>query len=113
MAYTLVEIWRPRPEWYALSKERKQNLVSKGGELIGKIIGKGAKVIGSYRCRANSEGGWDMIGLWEMPSFDLVVELAEAVEKLGWNRYFEQVNMVGKSIPLEDYFKSLLEDTLA
>ena len=36
------------------------------------------------------------------------VELSERLEKVGWNRYFEQVNYVGKTITAEEYSESLL-----
>lgn len=111
MSYVLAEIWRPRPEWYSLPRQQKEKLVSRGGELIGEVVKKGAKVVGAYRCRATSDGGWDMIGIWEMPSFELVSELAKLTEKLGWNRYFEQINVVGERIELEEYFSGLLEET--
>lgn len=109
--YMLVEIWRPRPEWYALPRAQKEKFLAKAGEVIGIVEGKGAKITGLSRCRAGSEGGWEMVGFWEMPNYEIVVELAERIEKVGWNRYFEQINMVGTSITPEAYFNGLLEET--
>jgi hypothetical protein len=106
--YTLLEIWRPRPEWYALSTQKKKDFVARSGEILSAVIGKGAKIIGVYRCRAASSEGWDMLGYWEMPSFDLIGELADRLDKMGWNRYFEQINLVGTATTAEDYMKSLV-----
>lgn len=110
-SYMLVEIWRPRPEWYALPKSEKEKFITKAGEVIGVVMGKGAKITGISKCRAASEGGWDVMGTWEMPNFELVTELAERIEKVGWNRYFEQINMVGTNTTPESYFAGLLEET--
>ncbi len=110
-SYMLVEIWRPRPEWYALPKAQKEKFLAKAQEVIGVVMAKGAKITGLSRCRAASEGGWDMVGFWEMPNYEVIAELAERIEKVGWNRYFEQINMVGTNTSPEAYFKSLLEET--
>jgi len=110
-SYMLIEIWRPRPEWYALPKSQKEKFLAKAGDTIAVMMEKGAKITGISRCRAASEGGWDVMGTWEMPSFELITELAERIEKVGWNRYFEQINMVGTSTTPQDYFASLLVET--
>jgi len=52
-----------------------------------------------------------MLAYWEIPSYDLVNELAEQLERMGWNRYFEQINFVGTAITAENYMKSLLVET--
>jgi hypothetical protein len=107
-ACSLVEIWRPRPEWYGLNRSQRQEFLDKGKAAIEAVAGKGANLIGVHRCRAISEGGWDVFACWQMPSLDLAVELSERIEAIGWNRYFEQVNLVGKTISTEEYFESLL-----
>lgn len=109
--YTLLEIWRPRPEWSALPKQQKEKFVARAQELLGEILGKGAKVLGIYKCRAASSDGWDVMGYWEMPSFDLICELAEKLDKMGWNRYFEQVNLVGTATTPQEYLSGLLKES--
>jgi len=108
--YFLVETWRPRPEWYALSKEQKSEFVEQVSALLSGFVDKGAKVLGLGRCRALSESGWDATGFWEMPNAEMVIELAEAVERLGWNHYFDQINTVSSVSSPAEYFGSLLED---
>ena len=107
--FSLVEIWRPRPEWHELTQLRRENsrpqrrpcckLSSARGRSYWEFIGAGAL----------SEGGWDVFAYWQMPNMDLVVELSERLEKVGWNRYFEQLNYVGKTITAEEYSASLLD----
>jgi len=46
-----------------------------------------------------------------MPTFDLVSELADRLDKMGWNRYFEQINFVGTATTAEDYLKSLIVES--
>ena len=109
--FTLLEIWRPRPEWYALPNQKKQQFIARSGEVLGSVIEKGAKILGVYRCRAASSHGWDMLGYWEMPNYELVNDLAEQLDKMGWNRYFEQINYIGTATTAEDYMKSLLVES--
>lgn len=106
---SLVEIWRTRPEWFALSQTQRQEFLSKGQAILQSLAEKGAKLLGIHRCRALSEGGWDLFAYWQMPTLDLVVEIAERLDRIGWNRYFDQVNYVGKTITTEEYFAGLLE----
>lgn len=105
---SLLEIWRTRPEWHELSRSQKQEFLQKGQAVLQLMSERGAKLLGIHRCRALSDSGWDLFGYWQMPSIDLVVELAERLDRMGWNRYFEQVNYVGKTITAEEYFKDLL-----
>jgi hypothetical protein len=109
-AYSLIEIWRPRPDWYALSRQQKQDFVAKGTEILGGIAAKGGQLIGIHRCRSLSEGGWDVFAYWQMPTADLIVELSEQVELIGWNRYFEQINFVGKTLSPEVYLQGLITE---
>ncbi len=107
-AFSLVEIWRTRPEWHDLTRAEKEEFHVKAQAVIQTALAKGAKLLGIHRCRALSEGGWDVFAYWEMPHVDLIVELAERLDQMGWNRYFEQVNYVGKTITAEEYFEGLL-----
>lgn len=107
-ACSLVEIWRTRPEWHQLSRAQKQEFLEKGHAVIQAVSEKGAKLVGLHRCRAVSEGGWDLFAYWQMPNIDLVVELAERLDRADWNRYFDQINYVGKTITTEEYFSGLL-----
>jgi hypothetical protein len=107
---SLVEIWRTRPEWFGLSRAQRQEFLNRGQQLIEAVSAKGAKLIGIHRCRAISENGWDLFAYWQMPNIDVVVELAEGLDRMGWNRYFEQINFVGKTITAEQYFSELLGD---
>ncbi len=105
----LVEVWRTRPEWFALSKSQRQEFLSKGQAVLSSLAERGAKLMGLHRCRSISEGGWDLFAYWQMPSLDLVIELAERLDRLGWNRYFEQINYCGKTFTADEYFAGLLE----
>jgi hypothetical protein len=106
--FSLVEIWRPRPGWHELTQAHKHEFHLRAQAVLQTMFDKGAKLLGIHRCRALSEGGWDVFAYWQMPSMDLVIELSERLERLGWNVYFDQVNYVGKTITAEEYTESLL-----
>jgi hypothetical protein len=109
--YTLLEIWKPRPEWYALPNAHKRKFIGKIRETLGTLDQSGAKLLGLWRCRATSERGWDVMAYWQFPSFQAIEELIDGNEKFGWNRYFEQINMVGKSITAEEWCDASEIDT--
>lgn len=106
MTVCLIEIWRPRPEWYKASEEEKRDFISQFPRFVEDLGKRGIVVRGSYRCRFGSE--WDMFAVIEMPDYETVEYMAELVEDLGWNRYFEQVNVVGRHIDQLDYERHLL-----
>ncbi len=99
--YGLVEFWRPRPEWYGLSRAEKERFVAGIRENVGSLERRGAKLLGVYLCRATSD--WDGMAFWECPNIEMVEAVAEGSESHDWYRYFEGTNVAGNLQTLEDW----------
>ncbi len=99
--YGLVEFWRPRPEWYALSRAEKERFVAGIRENVDSLERRGAKLLGVYLCRATSD--WDGMAFWECPNIEMVEAVAEGSESHDWYRYFEGTNVAGNLQTLEDW----------
>ena len=99
--YGLVEFWRPRAQWYALSREGKERFVAGIRENVATLERRGAKLLGVYLCRPTSD--WDGMAFWDCPNMEMVEAVAEGSESHGWYHYFEGANVAGKLQTLEDW----------
>jgi len=107
--YGLVEFWRPRPEWYALSREEKERFVEGIRENVSSLEKRGAKLLGVYLCRGSSD--WDGMAFWECPNIEMAEAVAEGSESHRWYHYFEGSNFVGNVQSLEDWVKHVMRMT--
>jgi len=105
--YAVVEMFSPRPEWYALSREERRSFLDNCRNEIERLLGKGVRFVGVYASRWSS--GWHGFSVVECPDAESEQVWIEAAERAGWFRYFEQVNLAGKKMELDDYFRSLVE----
>lgn len=104
--YGVIELWRPKSSWYALSRSEKERFLAQTRDRLGDLMKQGAEARGPFRARFASR--WDAFALWEMPTLELVTGLAEANEEGGWFRYFEQEQIVGQSTTTPQYVSDLL-----
>ena len=96
--FGLIELFRPKGNWYRLSPEEKASFFEKVSNSLKRAEAAGGKLHGPYRCRWSSE--WDMFAFWEVSNLQDVQALAQDAEDMGWFEYFEQLNLVGvKSTP--------------
>ncbi len=105
--YGLIEMFRPRPEWYALSREERRTFLASCRREIERLLGGGVRFLGVYASRWSGE--WHGYSACECPGADSAQEWIDAAEKAGWFRYFEQANLVGRKMSLEEYFHTLVE----
>ncbi|MEE9219309.1 MAG: DUF6616 family protein [Acidobacteriota bacterium] len=105
--YGLVEMFRPRSEWYALSRDQRQAFLDNSRREIERLLAGGVRFLGVYASRWSSE--WHGFSVCECPSAESQQEWIEAAERAGWFRYFEQVNLAGRKMSLDDYFRSLVD----
>ena len=99
--YGLVEFWKPRDNWYDLTKEQKAAFLDGIRENIATLSARGVKLIGIYRCRGF--GDWDGMAFFECPDADSVEAVAEGSESHDWYHYFEGSNIVGTFQSLEEW----------
>ncbi len=99
--YGLVEFWKPRDNWYDLTKEKKAAFLDGIRENVATLSARGVKLIGIYRCRGF--GDWDGMAFFECPDAASVEAVAEGSESHDWYHYFEGDNIVGTFQSLEEW----------
>lgn len=105
--YGLVEMFRPRPEWYALSRDERRAFLDHCRREIERLLGEGIRFLGVYAGRWTGE--WHGFSVCECPGPEATERWIEAAERAGWFRYFEQVNLTGRKMSLEEYFRTLVD----
>ncbi|MGB6681380.1 MAG: DUF6616 family protein [Candidatus Bathyarchaeia archaeon] len=89
-----IKFWKPKDDWYGLNAEARKNYYDKYKELVDRIEGKGAILIGTYRCRGQSR--WERFEFWEFPSIDLLIAFSNELESINHYLYFEENAKVGR-----------------
>lgn len=92
--YGMTEFWRPRPEWYALSRKEREAFVEQIKENLAWLDGQGVKLLGIYHSRAL--GDWDGFAFFEAPSIEGIEAVAAGSESRDWFHYYEGNNIAGK-----------------
>jgi hypothetical protein len=101
MAYGVVELWKPKPSWHALSSEEKQGYINQLPKMLEQLMSAGVKLHGMYWSRYGSD--YQFFASWEMPNQEMVEALARGLEEASWYRYFDQVAYTGKAVTLEEF----------
>jgi len=94
MKYGLMETWRPRPEWFALSAEEKEKFIESIRENVDTLEKRGNKLLGIYWTMPTSS--WDGMAFWECPDAESMEAVAEGSFSHDWYRYFEGSNIAGR-----------------
>ena len=93
-SFNWLNFFNPTDDWYYLTdKERKKYLVNYL-KIVEATKKKGAKLIGSYKCRSNSE--WARYDIWEFPSIEIIVEMNNELEEIGHFQFFEENHVLGR-----------------
>jgi len=95
--FLYVELWKARPEWYALSKEERTEYMSESGPAIQELLEKGIELVGFglNEVETPHRADYRYLSVWKIPEKKLVMQMESAVEKAGWHEYFEQANVRG------------------
>jgi hypothetical protein len=108
--YLYVEMWKPRPEWEALSREQRQEYLQQMATGIEKMMVSGVELIGFA---ANDEGVPDeadcrYIAVWKMPNLGHVHMLEKAVKTEGWGNFFEIGNARGRLLSIDEAINNMV-----
>jgi len=97
-----INFYNPTDDWYYLKKKEKSIYLQKYAKVVELIEKEGAKHLGSYKCRANSE--WSRFEVWEFPTIDIIVKMSNQLEEIGHYQYFEENHVLGRK------YDKILED---
>ncbi len=89
-----VKFWKPKDDWYYLQSDDRQVYLDAYIKAIDRAQLGGARLLGSYRCRGQSE--WARFELWEFPDLQSIIDLTNELEEIGHFQYFAESNTVGR-----------------
>jgi hypothetical protein len=89
-----VRFFKPVDAWYGLNPDQRQAYYRSYQALIEQAQTKGAKIIGTYRCRGQSR--WERFETWEFPDLDVLIEFTSGLEEMDHYLYFEESNTFGQ-----------------
>ncbi len=106
-----VELWKPRPAWYEVSREQRQEFLNQLRAGIEKMETLGAELIGFSICDEATPHSdeYRYAAVWKMPNLGHVHMLEKAVENEGWYNYFEVTNARGRITSLESAATDMLK----
>ena len=81
-------------EWYRLSEEEKETLLSRVGEARDEVSGH--RIVECQSGWANET--WHVFGIEEYPSVEALQEHRRLLERVNWFQYVESESMVGTSL---------------
>jgi len=96
--YLYVQLWKPRPAWFSLSKGEREEVISRLGPELQDLTNEGAVLVGSGECdddtQSRSEG--QVFAVWKLPSKAFAKTFERVFDEADWNLYFEQFNCRGE-----------------
>ena len=99
----LINFYNPTDDWYYLEEQEKSIYLQKYNKVVEHVKSKGAQLLGSYKCRSNSE--WSRYDVWEFPSIEIIVEMNNQLEEIGHFQFFEENHVMGRK------YKKFTEDS--
>ena len=97
-----INFYNPTDDWYYLEEQEKTIYLQKYNKVVEHVKSKGVQLLGSYKCRSNSE--WSRYDVWEFPSIELIVEMNNLLEEIGHFQFFEENHVMGRK------YKKFTED---
>ena len=89
-----VNFWKPKDEWYYLSRAERDRLLGEWEAIREAAIARGAVCFGSYECRAST--AWARVALWEFPDLDALTGMVDALAAAAYYQYFAEENAFGR-----------------
>ena len=84
-------LFRHTSDWYALTQEKKDELLRKDAEALAKVGGKAVILCNS----GWSSEQWMWFGIEEFPSIEALQKHTELLAELNWFRYVDTMTLLG------------------
>lgn len=97
--FMFIKLWNPKPAWYALSEPDREAFIAQAQEGMKSVSERGLETLGwmELRDEDNHKGsGYKFASVYKVDDRYDAIHFHNAMEKFGWYRYFDQVNVVGK-----------------
>jgi hypothetical protein len=99
--YVVVEMWRRREAWFALSEEKRESILEAAMRRVGHWKDQGVELVQLAQLRWNSR--WEAMAIWRIPRIEFLELFAESSHAEAWDVYFEHSSLVGSPLTLKEY----------
>ncbi len=99
-----IEFWKAKETWYQMSKTERANYVDRTGALMKKLMTEGLIIVDAWGMNEDvtaQRADYDFFAVTKMPSVELLLQFQDILEEHGWYKYFDQINMSGKDVGVE------------
>lgn len=108
--YLYVELWNAKHEWLCLDKAAREHFMKGVNDLLGSLIGPDCAI---HACTLNDgdttpRADYRYICVWNLKDKSQVAKIADGTARVGWYRYFNQVNVGGEACSPEDLIGELM-----
>ena len=98
--YLYVEMWNAKHEWLSLDKAARQSFMNKGKRASRIPYWTGFEITA---CALNDgdttpRADFRYIAVWSMKDKSQVARVADGTARIGWYKYFNQVNIGGDAV---------------
>jgi hypothetical protein len=98
--YLYVEMWNAKHEWLMLDAASRQAFMDKVNNLLGSLMGPDIKLAA---CALNDgdttpRADFRYVAVWNLKDKAQVARIADGTARIGWYKYFSQVNMGGDAV---------------
>ncbi|MDX1554709.1 MAG: DUF6616 family protein [Xanthomonadales bacterium] len=109
--YLYVETWNARPEWLALSRDDRLAFIEEVKGLLGSLVSDDLQLLGCVITDEDTplHGGHQYVAVWQASDRDEVRKIEDGTERIGWHRYFQQVNHGSANVGPEQVLGHMLE----
>ncbi|MEH6611749.1 MAG: DUF6616 family protein [Halioglobus sp.] len=110
--YLYVEMWNAKPEWLGLSDTERQAFMGNVDAWLGSIMDP--ETCSVYGACANDgdtapRAQFSYLVVWSLKDKSYVKTVADGTSRVGWYKYFDQVNIGGEKITADELVGKLME----
>ncbi|MEZ6041707.1 MAG: DUF6616 family protein [Planctomycetaceae bacterium] len=92
--YWYMETWRAKQAWLDLDEEGRLAFATSVKALLDTLFSDDLKLLGCVITDEDTQlhGGYQYAAVWQATDRSHIAKIEDGTEKIGWHKYFEQVN---------------------
>ncbi|MDX1554708.1 MAG: DUF6616 family protein [Xanthomonadales bacterium] len=108
--YLYVEMWNAKPSWLGLSDEERNAFMNNVNQFLDSLMSDDCKVYGACVNDGDTapRAEYAYLVVWALKDKSYVRPIADGTSKVGWYKYFDQVNIGGDQIGAEQLVGALM-----
>ncbi|MFE9627712.1 DUF6616 family protein [Streptomyces sp. NPDC006527] len=107
--YLVIAMWRPKPEWLALTAEERQAFLTTMGDQLAELNSAGIELVGNGSVDpAAGDATWTHYAVWRALSLVGAKKFAADAENSGVPTYFERIQLAGPMLDMQELAASMI-----